>query len=755
MSNPVSDNQLPLSQRAMQASGAVSQKEAANAPYLEGLNPQQCEAVLTTEGPVLMLAGAGTGKTRALTTRLAHILATRKAAPWQVLAVTFTNKAAREMKERLGVLVGDKVEGMRWMGTFHSIAGQILRRHAELVDLKSSFTILDADDQVRLCKDLVKASNLDETRWPGRLLAGVIDGWKNRGLPPAQVPEKEAALFAEGRGIEFYRQYQIRLQELNAADFGDLLLHNLTIFQNHKDVLKIYQDRFAYMLVDEYQDTNVAQYLWLRLLSASHKNICVVGDDDQSIYGWRGAEVGNILRFEQDFPGAKIIRLEQNYRSTPAILGAASGLIAANKNRLGKTLWTASEDREKVLLRHVWDGEEEARLVCDEIEAAQGKGRSLSDMAVLVRTAAQMRSFEDRFNLSGIAYQVIGGPRFYEREETRDALAYLRLVRNLDDDLAFARIVNKPRRGIGEKALQTMAIAAREIKGSLHLAASQLLANNAIKGKAKNALGLFLAQLEQWRAQVNDLSATEIAALVLDDSGYTDYWKNSKNPQAPGKLENLKELVQAAGEFDSLPAWLDHVALVSELNENTGDGLVSLMTLHAAKGLEFPLVFLPGWEEGLFPSQRSLDENGLKGLEEERRLAYVGITRARERCFISFASNRLTYGRWQASLPSCFIDELPPEFVDIDSQQAPASNGQKAVFKSEIFNREDGSQHQIEGKAERVSANTKQSDFSVGERVFHQKFGMGSIRKIDGNKLDIAFDHAGEKRVIDSFITRP
>ncbi len=654
--------QLSLSERAQQALRTPVDE---NAPYLQGLNPPQREAVLTIDGPVLMLAGAGTGKTRALTARLAHILSLRAAAPWQVLAVTFTNKAAREMKERVGSLIGDAVEGMRWMGTFHSIAAQILRRHAELVDLKSTFTIIDSDDQIRLCRDLIRASNVDEKRWPPRHLAGVIDSWKNRGLTPGQVPAKEEDRFADGKAIDLYGQYQKRLIELNAADFGDLLLHNITLFQKHPDIVAKYQNQFRYMLVDEYQDTNVAQYLWLRLLAQKNKNICVVGDDDQSIYGWRGAEVGNILRFEKDFPGAKTIRLEQNYRSTPAILATASTLIKANKNRLGKTLWTAREEDQKVRLSGVWDAEEEARLVTDEIEAAQAKKHALSDMAVLVRTAAQMRAFEDRFNLTGIAYQVIGGPRFYEREETRDALSYLRLVRNFDDDLSFARIINKPRRGLGDKGLQNINIAARKWGVSLCEATARLLEAQEIKGKARTGLSLFLTQLSHWRDQAKNLPPSDLAALVLDDSGYSDYWKNSKNPTAPGKLENLKELVQAASEFDTLPAWLDHVALVSEINQDSGDGLVSLMTLHAAKGLEFPIVFLPGWEDGLFPSQRALDESGAEGLEEERRLAYVGITRAREQCHISFAANRQVYGRWQNALPSRFIDELPEDHVEI------------------------------------------------------------------------------------------
>ena len=772
------NQKMSISERALAAARAPSgaENDVNSTPYLETLNEAQREAVLATEGPVLMLAGAGTGKTRALTTRLAHLLFTGRARPWQILAVTFTNKAAREMKARIEGLVGESVEGMQWLGTFHSIAAQILRRHAELVGLKSSFTILDADDQARLAKQVIEASGLDEKRWTGRGLAIVIDGWKNRGLTPDKVPSNEAWNFADGKGIELYKAYQARLTTLNAADFGDLLVHNLTIFQNNPDVLAEYQNRFVYMLVDEYQDTNVAQYLWLRLLAQSRKNICCVGDDDQSIYGWRGAEVENILRFEKDFPGAKIIRLERNYRSTPAILGAASGLIASNKDRLGKTLWTDLEDGEAVKIRGVWDGEEEARLIGDDIEAEQSRGRSLSDMAVLVRASFQMRAFEERFNMLGLAYRVVGGPRFYEREESRDALSYLRLIRSEDDDLAFDRIIAKPRRGIGEKALQVLHRMARARNVPLMVAARYALETDDLHKAAKRSLVNFVDTMDRWTRDAKDMAPGDLAELVLEESGYIDMWKNSKSPTAPGKLDNLKELVQAVSEFDTLEGYLDHVALVSELNEDSGEGQVWLMTLHAAKGLEFPVVFLPGWEEGIFPSQRSLDEKGTVALEEERRLGYVGITRAEESCRISFAANRQIYGRWQTAIPSRFIDELPEDHVEVVSEPglygntadsfASHSSFDGAKLKEDAYYDNPGwrraraasarptsSAPLIEGRATAVSVSAPgKSKFEIGARVFHQKFGYGKISSIEGQKLTVDFEHSGPKRVIDTFV---
>ncbi|HEX4192653.1 MAG TPA: UvrD-helicase domain-containing protein, partial [Stellaceae bacterium] len=643
---------------------AAALSAALPAAYLGGLNDAQRQAVEAVDGPVLVLAGAGTGKTRVLTTRLAHILATRRAWPSQLVAVTFTNKAASEMRERLGRMIGETAAGL-WLGTFHSIAARILRRHAEAVGLKPNFTILDADDQLRVVKQIAAAANLDEKRAPARAILGAIERWKDRGLVPDKVPVADQGELANGRLIEIYRLYQDRLKALNAADFGDLLLHNLTLFTTRPEVLAVYQQRFRYILVDEYQDTNVAQYLWLRLLAQVHKNLCCVGDDDQSIYSWRGAEIGNILRFEKDFPGAKIVRLEQNYRSTPHILGAASSLIAQNEGRLGKTLWTEANEGEKVTLRGVWDGEEEARWVGDEVEALQHKGEKLSDMAILVLAGFQTREFEDRFITLALPYRVIGGPRFYERQEIRDALAYLRLVNQPADDLAFERIMNTPRRGIGSATVQELHSFARAERLPLIEAARMLIAGDRMRPAARNALAAFIGAVDGWRARSQRMSHTDVVQIVLDESGYTAMWQADRSPDAAGRLENLKELVVAMAEFENLGGFLEHVSLVMDNAAEAGGDMVNLMTLHSAKGLEFDTVFLPGWEEGLFPNQRAMEESGLAALEEERRLAYVGLTRARHRAYVSFAANRRIHGQWQNTIRSRFVDELPNEHVEI------------------------------------------------------------------------------------------
>ena len=740
---------------------------------MSGLNPEQREAVEAIDGPVLVLAGAGTGKTRVLTTRLAHILATGHARPWEILSVTFTNKAAREMKERVGKLIGEAVEGLPWLGTFHSIAAQILRRHAELVELKSSFTILDTDDQLRLMKQLIQAEGIDEKRWTPRYLGSLIDGWKNRGLTPDKLPEDAKYKFADGAGQKLYEAYQARLRILNACDFGDLLLHNLTIFMNHPDVLKEYHRKFRYLLVDEYQDTNVCQYLWLRLLAQGSHNLCCVGDDDQSIYGWRGAEVDNILRFETDFPGAKVVRLERNYRSTANILGAASGLITANKSRLGKTLWTEDEPGEKVQVRGIWDGEAEARFVADEIENWVSNGRQHREAAVLVRASWQMRAFEDRFLILGIPYKVIGGPRFFERAEIRDAHAYFRLVRSIDDDLAFERIVNTPNRGIGATSVQKIAQAARSAGISMAAAARLMTETDEIRGAAKTGLKTFLRDLSRWAQQAETMRHDELAEIILDESGYTAMWREDKTPQAAGRLDNLKELVRSMGEFDTLEAYLEHVSLVSDLDTTSDGDEASLMTLHAAKGLEFPLVFLPGWEETVFPSQRSLDEGGTSALEEERRLAYVGITRARERAIISFTANRMIFGRWQAVIPSRFVDEMPGDHVEAVSDtgyydSGPGFEGVKeeanpfnSTYSSPGWKRyqaatgagRKGGPAVIEGRANFVETSSAGSGkWKTGDRVFHDKFGYGTVVRADGAKLTVSFDKAGEKKVVDSFV---
>ncbi|WFU54080.1 UvrD-helicase domain-containing protein [Bradyrhizobium pachyrhizi] len=835
------------------AGGIAARARAAAGPqYLNGLNPEQREAVETLDGPVLVLAGAGTGKTRVLTTRIAHILSQGRARPHEILSVTFTNKAAREMKLRLGQMLGQAVEGMPWLGTFHSIGGRILRIHAELVQLKSNFTVLDVDDQVRLLKQLLQADNIDDKRWPARMLAGLIDGWKNRGLSPSQVPAGEAASFGNGKGGKIYATYQERLKILNAADFGDLLLENIRLFRENPDVLRQYQNRFRFILVDEYQDTNVAQYLWLRLLSqapsrperrladvipgriedanpesrghedsardsgsapTAHpgmtenaaaasasppKNICCVGDDDQSIYGWRGAEVDNILRFEHDFPGAKVIRLERNYRSTGHILAAASHLIAHNEGRLGKTLRTEDVDGEKVTVTGSWDSEEEARAIGEELEELQRTGENLNDVAILVRASFQMREFEDRFVTLGLPYRVIGGPRFYERAEIRDALAYLRTINSPADDLAFERIVNVPKRGLGDATVQLLHDHARKRRIPLFEAARAVVETDELKPKARGSLRDLVMQFDRWRAQREVTSHTELAEIVLDESGYTEMWQKDRSADAAGRLENLKELVRSMEEFENLQGFLEHISLVMDRDGDAGDEAVSLMTLHSAKGLEFDNVFLPGWEEGLFPSQRTLDEQGRAGLEEERRLAHVGLTRARRRAKIYFATNRRIHGTWSTTIPSRFLDELPAHNVEITEskggsgwggsggygasrfdnlesfgssystpgwQRAQANRNRgggrsgsgfeerQSSFSSESFNRTKRGPMVIEGELVAKSTGTT-SDFSLDDRVFHQKFGYGHVVKIDGNKLTIAFEKAGEKKVVDSFVER-
>ena len=830
------------------AAGGIAARARASATpqYLAGLNPEQREAVETLDGPVLVLAGAGTGKTRVLTCRIAHILSMGRARPGEILSVTFTNKAAREMKLRLGHMLGQAVEGMPWLGTFHSIGGRILRAHAEMVQLKSNFTVLDVDDQIRLLKQLLQAENIDDKRWPARMLAGLIDGWKNCGLTASQVPPADAALFGNGKGGKLYAAYQERLKILNAADFGDLLLENIRLFREHPDVLRQYQNRFKFILVDEYQDTNVAQYLWLRLLAqapspsasprgvprevgehsepsagdfpaaalpasgasekAAPKNICCVGDDDQSIYGWRGAEVDNILRFEHDFPGARVIRLERNYRSTGHILAAASHLIAYNEGRLGKTLRTEDVDGEKVTVTGSWDSEEEARGIGEEIEERQRAGDKLNDIAILVRASFQMREFEDRFVTLGLPYRVIGGPRFYERAEIRDALAYLRVINSPADDLAFERIVNVPKRGLGDATLQMLHDHGRKRRIPLFEAARAVIETDELKPKARGALRDVIANFDRWRAQREVTLHTELAEIVLDESGYTEMWQKDRSADAAGRLENLKELVRSMEEFENLQGFLEHISLVMDRDGGAEEDAVSLMTLHSAKGLEFDNVFLPGWEEGLFPSQRTLDEQGRAGLEEERRLAHVGLTRARRRAKIYFATNRRIHGTWSTTIPSRFLDELPAANVEITEskggsgwggssgygpsrfdnvesfgssyatpgwQRAQANrargqrggNGQagsgfnesQSPFSSRGntggFARNKRGPMTIEGELIAKSTGTS-SEFKLDDRVFHQKFGYGQVVKIDGNKLTIAFEKAGEKKVVDSFVER-
>ena len=747
-----------------------------NFGYLEGLNSKQLEAVEAVDGPVLVLAGAGTGKTRVLTARLAHLIAQKIAQPWSILAVTFTNKAAREMRDRVTKIIGPMAEQV-WLGTFHSLGARILRRHAELVDLKPNFTILDTDDQIRLIKQIMQAEDLDEKKWPPRVLASVIQRWKDRGLTPEKVSDDEAKQYSEIKLAEVYSQYQNRLSVLNAADFGDLLLHCLTIFQNNPDILRDYQKRLTHLLVDEYQDTNVAQYLWLRFLAQGRQNICCVGDDDQSIYGWRGAEVGNILRFENDFAGSRVIRLEQNYRSTSRVLSAASGLIAHNEGRLGKTLWTNGNDGDKIIVRSVWDGEAEARIVGDQVETYQRKGFSLNEMAILVRASFQTREFEERFLTLGVPYQVIGGARFYERMEIRDAIAYLRVIYQPDDDLALERIINKPKRGIGLASLQSIHQLARLESISLWLSITKIIETDELRPAARKNLTMLVNDFTRWRSMLDNTDHIELAGIVLDESGYTEMLLKDKSPEAPGRLENLKELISALEEFDGLSQFLEHISLVMENAEDDTTEQISLMTLHAAKGLEFDKVFLPGWEEGVFPNQRSLDESGAKGLEEERRLAYVGLTRARETVEISFAANRRIYGNWQSSIPSRFVSEIPQSEIEHFDDMGISGDFFDGTVQSEPWNHVGlTDQRELRTPQRRGNINVESigpSDnqtavedrssaeeivdhifFAPGDRVFHQKFGMGTVRQADGDKLEIAFDKAGDKKVISRFVRR-
>ncbi|MFL5288674.1 MAG: ATP-dependent helicase [Rhodopila sp.] len=727
------------------------------ADYLARLNPEQRAAVETVDGPLLVLAGAGTGKTRVLTTRFAHILLTRRAFPNQVLAVTFTNKAAREMRERVSAIIGQPAEGL-WLGTFHALCARMLRRHAEHVGLESNFTILDTDDQLRLLKQVMEAERVDTKRWVPAGMMAVIQHWKDRGLTPARITPGENTDYANGKARLLYTLYQERLRTLNAADFGDLLLHMTEILRTRPDVLADYHRRFRYILVDEYQDTNLVQYLWLRLLAQGHRNICCVGDDDQSIYSWRGAEVENILRFEKDFEGARIIRLESNYRSTAPILAAASGLIAHNEGRLGKTLRPGRADAqggEKVTIVELWDSDEEARMVGGRIEELRREGHSLAEIAILVRAGFQTRAFEERLITLGMPYRVIGGLRFYERAEIRDAIAYMRATVQPADDLAFERIVNVPRRGVGDAALRAMHEAARSMSIPLSVAAARLIETGGLKGKVKESVGTLLRQMARWRDMLATDGHVVTVATMLDESGYTEMWKQDKSAEAPGRLENLKELLRAMAEFETLAGFLDHVALVTENEEQADDDKVSLMTLHGAKGLEFDTVFLPGWEEGVFPNQRAMDENGNKGLEEERRLAYVGLTRARRRAIVSHAANRRIYANWQSSMPSRFLEEIPAEHV----QQANPSNmaRQQRVASATSF----PTQFPLYARRPRVIEAWEQparpartDSIPVGARVFHQKFGYGTVKAVDDDKLDVHFDSAGDKRVLDRFVER-
>ena len=728
------------------------------------LNDVQKEAVLHNEGPLLVLAGAGTGKTGVLTTRLARILMENMALPGEILSVTFTNKAANEMKNRVGNLIGDMVTGLKWLGTFHSIGAQILRQYPEKVGLKNGFIILDTDDQLRLLKQIIRDENIDDKKWSAKGLLSLIDKWKNKGLSPSQVTSDDGDYFANGKGRVLYKKYQEQLKFFNAADFGDLILECIRLFNENQDILESFQNRFKYMLVDEYQDTNTSQYTLLKLLSGKWKNICCVGDDDQSIYSWRGAEVTNILKFEKDFADSRIIRLEQNYRSTGNILAAASKLIEANESRFGKTLWTSSNGGEKVSVTSTWDGEEEARIITDEIEQQSLNKKNLDEIAILVRASFQMREFEDRFVSIGLPYKVIGGPRFYERKEIRDANAYFRLAIHPNDSLALERVLNVPKRGIGETTLKKIKQYAKNNNIPTIDAIRDLIKTSEIKPKTKISLKHFVELTERWNDLIKERSHFEIAEIILEDSGYLEMLRNDDTLTAAGRLDNIKELFRSIEPFESLSAYLEHISLVMEIDKNPEGNKVSLMTLHAAKGLEFDYVYLPGWEEGVFPNQRSLDEGGIKSLEEERRLAYVGITRAKVKSSIFYAANRKMHNQWLSSIASRFVSELPDENVEVNLSHFSGNKGNFTDIKEDIFDQSDYSTPGWE-RAKIQSSNKKilvedvtdisldnNSKFSSGSIVFHKKFGQGKVESIDGKKLTINFGSNGTRKVMENFV---
>jgi DNA helicase-2/ATP-dependent DNA helicase PcrA len=724
--------------------------------YLERLNPAQREAVEAMDGPVLVLAGAGTGKTSVLTARLAHLLNTGRCRPHQILAVTFTNKAAQEMRERVARILGGAAVDGWWLGTFHSLAARMLRRHAELVGLQSNFTILDPDDQQRLIKQVMETYQIDVKKSPPKQVIAQIDRWKDKALNPQDVSQDDVGDIADGKGLILYRDYQARLRAINACDFGDLLLHMITILRDpkHKNVLDEYHRQFKYMMVDEYQDTNVAQYMWLRLLAMGSQNICCVGDDDQSIYGWRGAEVGNILRFEHDFPGAKIIRLEQNYRSTGNILAAASGVISHNQGRLGKTLWSEGDKGELIRVRGLWDSDAEARWIAEEVEQLQHAKFDLNEISILVRASAQMRVIEERFMKLNIPLRVIGGQPFYARMEIRDMIAYLRVVMQPADDLALERIINVPKRAIGDSTVSKLYSFARAQNISLYDSLLQLAQTDELRPAVRKTLTELEHKFSEWRALAAQVRPSDLVAQIMTETGYLDFWKKEKTLESETRVENLRELVSAMAEYTSIDEFLEHVALVMDNQDMANNEKVSIMTLHAAKGLEFDAVFLPGWEEGLFPSQRSMDDSGMKGLEEERRLAYVGITRARKRAYITYVANRMMYGRWENAMPSRFIDEVPAELKDLESDKTIYGTGRSSHWDSsgvavrpQVYS---GSRASV--STERHLMNDDGSVLKTGMWVEHNSFGRGKIVHIDGQKLDIQFQKGGMKRVMASFV---
>ncbi|EAS85307.1 DNA helicase II [Candidatus Pelagibacter ubique HTCC1002] len=662
-----------------------------NSEYLNNLNNAQKEAVLYLDGPLLIVAGAGSGKTKVLTSRIAHIINEKKAFPNQILSVTFTNKAAKEMQNRVSSILNSEAIGLSWLGTFHSICAKLLRKHAPAAGLTSNFTIIDTDDQVRLIKNICKAENIDIKQLAPKFILSIIDRWKNKGFYPDEVVINKNDIF-ERTIRPLYKIYQQKLLDLNACDFGDLILHVVKILEKNQDIRNIYSNNFKYILVDEYQDTNYIQSRWLNLLSEKHKNLCCVGDDDQSIYSWRGAEIKNFLEFDQVYKNSKVIRLEENYRSSQNILSVASNLIANNQNRVGKTLKTTMEEGDLVKLNCFKNGKDEAIGVSDEIEKKLKKKYSFNNIAILVRAIFQTREFEERFLKIGLPYRILGGTKFYERAEIKDCVAYLRLIHQPKDDLAFDRIVNNPKRAIGESTIKLIHEFSKTNAVSLEIASKKLIEENLIKPKTKIGLSSFLFLMDKWRNDINikKINHVKLLQLVLDESGYSSMLKNKKDLENENRLENIKELLSAMKDFDNLENFLEHVALATSVDQDWDGEKVNMMTMHGSKGLEFDVVFLPGWEEGLFPHQKSIEEKGQNGLEEERRLAYVGITRAKKKALISFAMNRFYQGNWIDSMASRFIEELPEKFLEKNSFFDDSKDNEEDFEFNQDFEIEDG-----------------------------------------------------------------
>ena len=735
--------------------------------YLNSLNNQQKLAVTSTEGPLQVLAGAGSGKTKVLTTRIAHLIQEKKCFGQQILCVTFTNKAANEMRERVVKLVNSKSVAFPWLGTFHSICNKMLRRNAEAVGLKPNFTIIDTLDQIKLIKNILESENIDIKKNPPKQIAYYIDQWKNKSLLPEDIRLNNKD-FNLSNALKIYKVYQKRLQIMNCVDFGDLILHVVTILKKFEDIKKIYQKNFKYILVDEFQDTNFVQNLWLKLLTSDRENICVVGDDDQSIYSWRGAEVKNILEFKTNFKNTITVKLEQNYRSTKNILSSATSLISNNKDRLTKEIWSDLGDGNKVKIKSYFDGVSEANGISDVIEQYLTSKYKLNSVSILVRAAFQTRELEERFIKIGLPYRIIGGLKFYERAEIKDALGYLRLINQSNDDISFERIINTPKRSIGNNSVKKIHQYARQ-KGLCLLDASQeILKENILKPKTVKNLKTFITNIISWKKNSEKFDHITLLETVLDESGYTSMLKTEKTPEADAKLENLKELKASMKSYTSLNDFLENISLQTAIDEKWDGEKINIMTIHSAKGLEFDAVFLPGWEEGLFPHQKSIDEKGAEGIEEERRLAYVAITRAKQELYISFANQRKFYGRqndnydFYSSIQSRFIDEIDNEYTEISIDE---SSDDDFIFDQDFnveskknspgWNRlKNNIKNNEENSVKTITLSENLTKYTVGETVKHEGFGTGKIIHIDGNKLLINFNEQGEKKVIDKFVTK-